>query len=190
MFNFLKNRMPTRIRPHRVVYTCLFGYSETFNNLVYKPDPTIDFICFTDMPELKSRFWQIRRAGSGALDAARAAKQRKILPHRFLAEYDASLYIDNTVRLKVPPVEIFESHLDRSRSPFVCFAHPWRQCIYQEAHEAMSRGVDIPERVNNQMNRYRELGYPENNGLWKGAFLMRRHNDIAVISLMETWFEH
>jgi hypothetical protein len=168
----------------------LFGYSEQFNDLKYRPDPTIDFICFTDMPELRSRSWKIQRVDRNGLDAARAAKQRKILPHRFLLNYDASLYVDNTVRLKMPPVEIFERHLDRSRSPLVCFAHPWRQCIYQEAREVISRGFDRPERVNNQMNRYRELGYPENNGLWKGAFLLRRHNDIAVISLMETWFEH
>ena len=174
----------------RVVYTCLFGYSENFNDLVYERDPSIDFICFTDMPELRSRFWKIKRVKRGRLDAARAAKQIKILPHRFLSRYQTSLYIDNTVRLKMPPAEIFDRYLDRSAEPFVCFPHPWRRCIYEEAGEVISQELESSERVDAQMHHYRQLGYPADNGLFKGAFLLRRHNHKEVISLMETWFEH
>ena len=176
-------------RGRRILYTCLFGYSEKFNDFVYERDPTIDFICFTDMSELESAFWRIEKVARGELDAARAAKQRKILPHRFLSDYDASLYVDNTVRLKMAPAEIFERYLDHSRSPFVCFRHPWRQCVYDEAREVISLGFDKPDRVNTQMKRYRELGYPQGNGFWKGAFLLRRHNNPAVICTMETWFD-
>ena len=179
-----------RFCSRRVVYTCLFGYSENFNDLVYQSDPTIDFVCFTDMPELQSEFWQIEPVERGELDPARAAKQRKILPHRFLSHYRASLYLDNTVRLKMAPAEIFERYLDHSPSPLVCFRHPWRGCVYDEAEEVISRGFDKPERVNTQMRRYRELGYAEGNGLLKGAFLLRRHNDPALVRVMETWFEH
>ena len=178
------------IGARRVVYTCLFGYSETFADLAYERDPTIDFICFTDMPEVRSDFWQIVKVDRGRLDPSRAAKQRKILPHRFLSNYDSSLYIDNTVRLKMPPLEIFERFLEPSASPFVCFRHPWRQCIYDEAREVIACDLEDPKRVNAQMDRYRESGYPAGNGLWKGAFLLRRHNDSGLIPLMETWFDH
>ena len=177
-------------QPRRVVYTCLFGYSEQFNDLVYERDPSIDFICFTDMPELESDFWQIQKVDCGELDPARAAKQRKILAHRFLENYDASLYIDNTVRLKMAPLEIFERYLDPSPSSFVCFIHPWRSCVYDEAHEIIEREFDLPERVEVQIRQYRELGYPARRGLWKGAFLLRRHNETALVSVMETWFGH
>ena len=184
------NRADRPSQSRRVVYTCLFGYSEKFNDLVYERDGTIDFICFTDMPELQSDFWRIEKVERGELDATRAAKRRKILAHCFLSRYNASLYLDNTVRLKIPPAEIFDRYLDHSRSPFVCFRHPSRQSIYDEAREVISRNFDTPERVNSQMRRYRELGYPQANELWKGAFLLRRHNDPAVIPVMETWFEH
>jgi len=190
VIRFLKSIRGSWFRSRRVVYTCLFGYSERFNDFVYERDPTIDFICFTDMPELQSEFWRIEKVERGELDAARAAKQRKILPHRFLSRYNASLYVDNTVRLKMPPAEIFDRYLDHSPSAFVCFRHPWRQCVYDEAREVISLHFDKPERVNTQMGRYRKLGYPKGNGLWKGAFLLRRHNDPAVIPMMETWFEH
>jgi hypothetical protein len=179
-----------RARQRRVVYTCLFGYSENFNDLKYQRDPTVDFVCFTDMPDLRSRFWRIERVERNGLDAARAAKQRKILPHRFLSEYESSLYLDNTVRLKVRPAEIFDRYLDSTGSLLVCFRHPWRNCIYQEAQEVISRGFDTANRVNLQMQRYHTAGYPKGSGLWKGAFLLRRHNHPALIPVMETWFEN
>lgn len=187
LFNKIRQRW---FGGRRVVYTCLFGYSEKFNDLVYERDPNIDFICFTDMPEVQSDFWQIIEVDRGEFDPARAAKQRKILPHRFLSNYGSSLYIDNTVRLKMAPLEIFERFLDPSSSPLVCFRHPWRQCIYDEAREVIARDLEDPKRVNAQMDYYRKSGYPETNGLWKGAFLLRRHNNRRLIPLMETWFDH
>jgi hypothetical protein len=178
-------------RPRRsVVYTCLFGYSERFNDLVYERDPSIDFICFTDVPDVHSDFWRVKKVERGDLDPARASKRRKILPHHFLSRYNASLYIDNIVRLKMAPVEIFERYLDPVASPLVCFRHPLRNCVYAEAREVISRAFDTPERVENQMRKYRELGYGDGNGLWTGAFLLRRHNNPAVIRVMETWFQH
>lgn len=50
----------------------------------------------------------------------------------------------------------------------------------------ISVNFDTPECVNAQVRWYRELGYPENKGLWKGAFLLRRHNDPGLIEVMET----
>jgi hypothetical protein len=84
-------RLRASMRPRRVVYTCLFGYSEHFNDFVYERDG-IDFVCFADDPELRSNFWTINLMSRGLLDPARAATQIKALPHRFLPEYDWSLY--------------------------------------------------------------------------------------------------
>jgi len=56
----------------RVVYTCLFGHSELFNDFTYERDG-IDFICFTDDPELRSDFWKIELLPRKILDPARAA---------------------------------------------------------------------------------------------------------------------
>lgn len=86
----------------RVVYTCLFGHSELFNDFAYERDG-LDFVCFTDDPELRSDFWKIELLSRGILDPARAAKKIKALPHIYLAAYDWSLYVDNTVHLKTAP---------------------------------------------------------------------------------------
>jgi hypothetical protein len=49
--------------------------------------------------------------------------------------------------------------------------------------------LDDAFRVREQMSAYRRLGYPEKNGLAKGAFILRRHHDPTLRPIMETWFE-
>jgi len=173
----------------RVVYTCLFGSSEAFNDFTYERDPDIDFVCFTDDSELRSNFWRVEYVPSGLLDPPRASKKVKHLPHRYLSAYRESLYLDNTVQLKRPARELFDELLCPSPSPWVAFRHPWRQCIYDEADEVVRLGYDAPERVNAQVQFYRRLGYPPKNGLVKGAALLRRHHDPAVVAVGEDWFQ-
>jgi Protein of unknown function (DUF616) len=172
----------------RVVYTCLFGHSELFNDFEYERDG-IDFVCFTDDPELRSEFWKIELMPRRALDPARAAKKIKALPHVYLAQYDESLYIDNTVRLKATPKRLFEDYLAPANSPLVCFRHPERDCVYDEARVVVSIGFDTPQRVNPQMALYRYLGYPAHNGLAKSTFMLRRHHDPSLQRMLNTWIE-
>ena len=175
--------------PRCVVYTCMFGYSERFNDFLYDGAKNIDFVCFTDNPELKSSFWKMRVVAPGILDPARAAKRIKALPHLFLPEYDWSLYIDNTVELKSSPRLFFDRFLARASSPYVCFRHPERACVYDEAEEIIRLQLDEPACVQEQMRVYRRLGYPAKNGLAKGAFILRRHHDPLLRPIMECWYE-
>lgn len=189
ILRFLNRQQATERRPRCVVYTCLFGFSEHFNDFVYERDDNIDFICFTDDPELRSAFWKMKIANPELLDPTRAAKQIKALPHRFLSEYDWSLYIDNTVRLKRPPKQLFQDFLATTSSPFVSFSHPERNCVYEEADEVIERGLDNPDRVRAQMRFYRELGYPVQNGLGTNNFILRRHHDPILMPVMERWHQ-
>ena len=173
---------------NRVVYTCLFGHSELFNDFEYERNG-IDFVCFTDDPELRSDFWKIELLPRRVLDPARAAKKIKALPHIYLAQYDWSLYIDNTVRLKVEPNRLFDEFLAPAKSPMVCFRHFERDCIYDEANVVLSLDLDIPERVRPQMALYRYLGYPARNGLAKTTLLLRQHHNPALQRVMNIWHE-
>lgn len=164
----------------------MFGYSETFNDFTYDA-PGIDFVCFTDDPTLKSGFWQMKVVPLGLLDAPRRSKQIKALPHLFLPEYDWSLYIDNTVQLLMPVAEIFDRYLAPSTSPMVCFRHPWRDCVYDEAEAVLEGGYDDPNRVRMQMTFYRALGYPARAGLTKCTFILRRHRDPALQAFALAW---
>ena len=186
----LTSRIPSSSSaPRCVVYTCLFGFSEHFNDFPYERDDRIDYICFTDDPNLHSDFWDVRLTSCGMLDPARAAKRIKALPHVYLPEYDWSLYVDNTVRLKRPPRQLFDLFLAPSKSPFLCFRNPWRDCVYDEATAVLYHGYDDPARVRKQMAFYRHLGYPEKAGLATVTLMLRRHHDPALSLVMEHWHE-
>jgi hypothetical protein len=173
----------------RVVYTCLFGHSEPFNDFVYDRHGIDEFICFTDDPSLKSDFWRIQLVGDRMLDAPRASKRINHLPHRFLSRFDESLYIDNTVRLRESPSSLFNRLLVPARSPLVMFRHPGRQCVYAEAEEVIRLNYDEPARIRRQMRIYETKGYPRERGLSTSGFLLRRHRDPALAKVMENWFE-
>ena len=115
--------------PRKVVYTCLFGDYERFNDFQYERSSDLDFVLFTDDAEIESRYWRRIVMPLGMLDAPRAVREIKTQPHRFLPEYDWSLFVDNTIRLKVPPNEIFDKYLASSASPYVCFRHYRRDCV-------------------------------------------------------------
>ena len=172
----------------RVVYTCLFGHSEPFSDWRYESDGSIDFVCFTDDPSLSSSFWHVHLMPPCLLDPGRASKRIKHLPHKYLASYDESLYLDNTVRLRLPPAAMF-AKLERA-DLFRCFRHLYRQCVYDEAAEVIKGQLDDPARVQAQMTYYQNvLHYPKMNGLIASSNLLRRHNDPAVIAVSEEWHQ-
>jgi hypothetical protein len=166
----------------RVVYTCLFGYSERFSDYEYG-DRSVDYICFTDNPSLRSKHRQIRHFSNPLLDSHRLSKSFKHLPHRYLSEYDRSLYIDNIVRLKKTPAEIF----DLFPEDLAILKHPDRDCVYDEAIAVTDLQIDDRKIIKKQMGFYRDIGYPKHNGLNATTFLLRNHNLPKLVVLNEDW---
>jgi hypothetical protein len=171
-----------RLLKKHVVYTSLFGFSEAFADHKYDDD-NVDYICFTDDRAIRSSHWKFVYVENSLLDPHRLAKTFKHLPHAYLSEYDRSLYIDNTVRLKLKPSDIFSSFSET----LVLLRHPLRDCVYDEADAVIKAEYDDPVRINEQMNFYRSLGYPVHNGLNSCTFLLRNHNDPAMRNVNVEW---
>ena len=165
----------------------MFGYSERFADQAVEGDSDTDFICFTDDRTLTSQQWRFRYVDPEQFGPVRTAKMVKQLAHRFVGEYAESLYLDNTIILKTPVDRIF-ARLDTTTAPMVCFKHPERDCIYEEAEIVMGLGYDDPAIIEKQMMTYRLAGYPAHAGLWALGFQLRRHNDLSLIAVMESWF--
>jgi hypothetical protein len=170
----------------RVVYTCLFGYSEAFLDLRLPDDGRTDFICFTDDPELRSQHWRIVQAPKSLLDPHRRSKSFKHRPHLLFPQHECSLYIDNRVRLLKPPAVFFD-FLQSGDAAIWLFAHPFRKCVFDEAEAVKEAGYDDPSVVDQQMRQYRLLGYPANAGLNTTTLLARRHNDPKLATAMDDW---
>ena len=108
----------------RVVYTSVFG---GYDKLVEQNLPDgWDWKCFSEENSL-----------SLYTDNTRNAKRFKVLPHRYLKEYEYSIFIDGNMTIKGDVSELIEKYLSDSNVAF--FSHggnslDGRNCVYDEAN--------------------------------------------------------
>ena len=174
----------------RCVYTAIIGRYEKLNEQPMAADSSIPFICLTDDPELTSESWEIRLVKPEFPgDPVRSQRLLKIMAHRVLPEFDASLYIDNTVVLSAPPEAIFERYF--GGTPMVLPAHSFRERLSDEFDVIARQGIDDPARVTEQREHYASSykGVLDEPVYWNGIML-RDHADPAVRQMCEVWSAH
>jgi hypothetical protein len=171
----------------RCVYTVLTGDYELLNEQPVARNSDIPFICFTENDMLSSESWEFRKIPLiFKSDPIRSQKYYKICPHRVLADFESSLYIDNSVILTVPPEEIFNS--TEMLSGISLPAHSYRNTVEDEFFEVFLCGLDDPTRIAEQLTHYRN-NFPDvldEKPFWC-AILLRNHMDPRVIAAMEIW---
>jgi hypothetical protein len=174
------------------VYTVLMGDYEHLNEQPTYKDSKTDFICFTDDRNLTSESWKfIYIDPVFPFDFARSSRIPKICPHRFLKEYDVSLYIDNSVILRKAPEAIYIELFEGKNVDFVCFKHSYRETVLDEFIEVAHMQYDDLNTVLEQLNAY-HLTDPQvlYEKPLKGAFLLRKHHNQRVVDTMEEWLAH
>src|SRR5258708_6266777 len=120
------------------------------------------------------------------MDPVRSQRLQKLLPHRYLPEFDTSLYIDNSVLLTQPPEAILDRYL-RS-SPIALPWHSYRETILDEFLEVERLMYDDPARLVEQLNHYAQID-PDvllERPYWTGV-VMRHHKDGRVQRMLESW---
>ena len=177
----------------RVVYTSIFGYYDDITKQKLPDD--WDWKSFSENNSLPLY-----------VDNYRNAKRFKILPHRYLSEYEYSIFIDGNMTVVGNVNELIDKYLSDSNVAF--FSHngnslDGRNCVYDEANTIFQlgeknmkispeRGIlnwkDNPEIIKKQIENYDLLGYPRNNGLITGMVILRRHNERDCIQVMEDWW--
>ena len=168
------------------IYTVITGNYDVLREPKYV-DSSFDYICFTDNRQLHSRVWDIRYLDNPEkLDNVRLSRKPKILCHKFLEEYDYSIYIDGKLEI----VGNFKEYIEKysKGNSMLCFPHPSRECAYQEGVACIERNKDSDIVIKKQMNGYMQEGFPFNNGLIEGACLVRKHDDEILQRVMECWW--
>jgi hypothetical protein len=175
--------------PSRAVYTVLLGGYERLNDQPLAAASELPFICFTDDDTLLSETWEIRViTPSFPLDLVRSQRDVKIRGHASLAVFDETLYIDNSVTLKVLPEHLLDDWL--AIADLAICQHSYRDRVVDEFDEVIALNYDEPSRVNEQLLHYAEL-YPDilqQRPFWN-ALIARRHST-GVELAMATWYEH
>src|SRR4051794_40845429 len=173
----------------RVVYTALVGGYEQPLPQPVAAGSDIDFVCFTDDPELVSDEWEVRllEPAFGA-DRVRSSRAVKILGHASLAAYDETLWIDQRVRLRVDPAMILADWL--ARGDLVVPRHSYRADVVTEFQVVLDAGLDESSRLYEQLTHYAGLR-PEllqHPVPWTGILARRRTPEVDRGS--EQWFRN
>jgi len=171
------------------VYTAVFG---RYDGLLDPPAGTdgVDFICFTDDPELASTGWDVRVVRPAfAEDGVRSARLVKILGDESLDEYDVVVYVDASVRLREAPLVLVDAWLPIDAEMAVAH-HSYRDTLLDEFDEVIRLNYDDRARVYEQIVHY-GLAHPdqlERRPLWTGILI--RRNTPRVRAAMRVWAQH
>jgi hypothetical protein len=137
--------------------------------------PRDDVLCFTD--GFEDRF----------SDPRLAAKMYKVLPHHFLPEDTQwSIWVDGNITLNVSPGWLIKQTYPREIG---VFKHGERQCLYEEGRFCKKIGKGNPGKIDEQLIRYKEMGFPKDSGLWFCGVLVRKHTE-RIRRLNEEWWGH
>ena len=175
-------------RNRKVVYTCITGNYEPLDDPFFISEG-FDYVCFTDS-KIKSDMWEVRPIPEELKSLTPVKKQRciKVNPHKYLKEYDLSIWVDGSVKLTADLNKFLAEKCSEDASIFIP-NHPSRKCIYQEMIACERQKKDTHANIEPQRIRYREERFPENYGLVQSNIIIRKHNEPDCIRLMETWWE-
>ena len=175
-----------------IIYTSIFG---EYDKVVEQNSVGWSWKCFSEDNSI-----------SLYEDNNRNAKKFKVLPHRYLQDYEYSVFIDGNMIVRGDLNELVDKYLSDANVAF--FSHKnnpldSRDCAYKEAETIFQlgeknvqitpeRGIlnykDNPNIIKQQMERYSMVGYPKDNGLITGMVILRRHNEKDCIKTMEDWW--
>lgn len=166
------------------VYTAIY---DDYDTLI---DPGVvengvDYICFTDDPDIESEVWDTR-VQRPMENPALANRRVKILAHEYLNEYDMSVYIDGNIQIRDELLPLINDYL--SDSSFAVYKHPERNSLYDEADACIALNKAEKENVIEQMEHYRQQGFADELDLAANRVLFRRHNDPEIKDLMWSWW--
>jgi hypothetical protein len=163
----------------KICWTVITGSYDDLKEPI-KPNPSWDFVCFTNQ-DLKSDTWNIVRIeGENNRKLSRKYKIPNLFP-----EYDISVFCDATFQLR-KNLDIFA--LNKKEGIWLK-RHPQRQCAYEEAEIVALKNLDKSEVIDKHILRYRAEGFPEQYGLWRCGIMVRNPKDEKITELCETWWK-
>lgn len=166
-----------------VIYTAITNnYDELKENQI---QDDIQHVAFLENPK-ESGIWENREVFKEFKEPNRNAKIHKVLSHVYFPEKEYSLWIDGSITLNCSIKKIIETYM--GENDMLIFKHPERSCLYKEAEVCIKHKLDNPDLIVRQVLKYRNEGYPEDNGLCEATILLRRHTE-RTKEFNELWWK-
>ena len=161
----------------KVIYTAIMGeYDSLKPPLVITPGWR--YICYTNNHNIKSDIWEVVYYNLEIIKQIRRLKI--IVPF----EYNLSIWVDASIEINCDLDEFVKEY---HQGYFTLMKHPVRGCVYEEADACSQRRKDNVDVIQNQINKYKQLRYPHNNGMVATGLLIRNHCQ-EVVQFCEKWW--
>lgn len=171
----------------KVVFTAIFGNYDNLKTPEYI-NPDWDYVCFTDNRNVESEVFTVRHVNQRFENVTKNARMFKLLSHLFLINYEYSLWIDGSVKLRGKNInELVTNNL--SSNYISLHNHVKRQCVYEEANACISAKKDRNDILARQIAEYRSEGLPQSVGLFETAEIARRQWAPEVQMLNSLWWQ-
>lgn len=171
------------------IYTAIFGDYDELREPEYVA-PNCDYFIFTDQQISKESVWKkIDYNNIGEMkymDAYHLSKYVKIFPNLFFSDYDYSIWVDGTTTIMAD----LYPFIDRLNGRIIgMFDNPVHDCIYTEASFLLYYNRVSETVIKNQIKKYKQEGYPFHNGMFECTVIVRKHNDVNCIHIMNEWWK-
>jgi hypothetical protein len=143
-----------------------------------------DWVVVTDDPSVADDVpgWRVVHVPRPGVSSFRAAKAPKYRPWDYTSS-PASVWIDGSVSITSPSLaEEFLAAAD----PVASFAHPQRDCVYEECIVSLPMSRYAGEPLVAQAEHYHQAAHPAHWGLWETTVVARHHTP-EVIQLGDAW---
>ncbi len=152
-------------------YTCIFGGFDRLKEPIYKSVLNeADLFIVTDNENIKSSSYQVIK------------QQIMYDSPRMTARYVKTHPEEYNLESVEPLIEEVKSY------DLMAFKHHKRNCIYQEARECARYMIDDVSKIKAQIKKYKEEGYPKENGLFETGFLYRNLKKNIIVDLNKEWW--
>lgn len=172
-----------------VIYTAIANSYDFLRPVPFELRKRYDFVCFSDNKKSGQivNGWRIENLDGTTEDLTRACRNIKIHPHIHFKEYNSSLWIDANISFSNKMIDLIDS-FNGSKAIIMGVKHPTRSCIYLEAKVCQESVKDKRDLIDQQTQKMRQAGYPEQFGLTETNILFRKHCESSVIAMMEEWW--
>jgi len=153
-----------------------------------------DYFMFTDKTiDNKTTNWTILNIEeklnySNKIELIKKQRFYKVLPHLFFQDYDLSIYIDSTFKIKGNLDNFLLRILTPDLSIYV-LEHPFIDNINNEFEAVLYFKKELNSNVIKLRNRYKKENFHDNNGHAECCLIIRKHNNRNCINFMDNWFK-
>jgi hypothetical protein len=175
------------------VYTCITGNYDNLAEINKSVRGTnIDFYCYTNNPNLKSKTWKIMGLNNEELlDDVRLQRKCKILGNPAIEEkYDWIIWMDANVRLRKDIRKYIDEQCIPNSKNYDWFQlkHCDRDCIYDESEACKELKKDDFRIIDKTINIIKKDDFPRHFGLTCTNLFVRKANDKHISKIQQEWW--